>query len=78
MRAYLLTVLVVDHDGISVSDVTSEIEGAHYGNRCILPSVVQGRTFNIPDWPEDEDEHHLNSVDKSRQIWWLRAHGHLP
>ena len=71
MKAYLLTVLIVDHDDVGMSGAADEIENARYGNRCIIPEVVADRKFDIGEW---EDDHPLNYPARDR-LGWLKEHG---
>lgn len=74
MRAYILTVVVVDHDDVEASgpgSIGEVIENARYPNRCISPDVVGCEAFDLGEW---EDEHPLNyrATDKAA---WLKENG---
>ena len=57
MKAYLVTVLIVDHDEIGLEEVKRVLEHTKYTNWCISPRPVSVREFDIGDWT---DEHPLN------------------
>jgi hypothetical protein len=66
MKAYLLTVLVIDHDKIGEAEVKSVLEDARYPNRCIGPLVQNIETFDIGEW---SDDHPLNQVGTNVIAW---------
>lgn len=70
MKAYVLTVLVIDHDEIGGADVQSTIEDARYPNRCISPSIQAISEFDIGEW---EDDHPLN-LRGTDALAWLKEH----
>lgn len=62
MKAYRLTVTVVDHDGVGGEGITRAIEGARYPNHCISPTVLRVDEADIGRW---HDGHPLNHADKA-------------
>lgn len=74
MRAYKLTVLVVDHDSVG-EEIAEMIEDARYPNHCISPSVIDIQSVDIGEW---DDSHPLNYTDKQREcvesLNWERLH----
>ena len=48
--------MIVDHDGIGVEEITSVLENTRYPNHCIAPRVMSLRSVEV-DW---SDEHPLN------------------
>lgn len=71
MRAYVLTIVVIDHDRIGSAGVKAAIEEARYPNRCIGPSVESATEYDIGAWTDDHPLN-LRSTDKAQ---WLREHG---
>lgn len=61
MKAYKVTVLIVDHDQLGPEEITAVIENARYPNRCIMPDVKKIESCDIGPW---EDEHPLNMRDE--------------
>ena len=57
MKAYLVTTLVIDFDGLGSDGIVTEMENAHYPNRCIAPLVQEITGFDIGEW---DDDHPLN------------------
>lgn len=66
MKAYVLTVVVIDHDEIGQKEVVSALENARYPNRCISPNVKRVQTHNIGEW---NDNHPLNKLDTDVLGW---------
>lgn len=64
MKAYFVTLLVVDHDGVG-SGVKEIIENTKYPNRCINPRVIDLLEADIGEW---DDDHPLNERDKGKEI----------
>ncbi len=57
MKAYKITLLVIDHDGCGPDDIKEVIESAHYPNHCISPKVKDIEERDIGTWTDD---HPLN------------------
>jgi hypothetical protein len=57
VKAYKLTVLVVDQDELGPDGITSALRHAHYPNDCITPYVMAIEERDIGHWG---DEHPLN------------------
>lgn len=54
MRAYILTLVVIDHDDVEATDTISSIlENARYPNRCISPKVVAQQGFDVGTWTDE-------------------------
>jgi len=66
MKAYRLTVMVIDLEEIGEDQIRSEIENARYANRCISPDVVESQGQDIGEW---SDDHPLNRRDTSAAEW---------
>lgn len=58
-KIHKITLLVVDHDGLSADQVREVLEGTRYPNHCIAPRVMGSKTREV-EW---SDEHPLNSRD---------------
>jgi hypothetical protein len=59
MNAFLLSVLVINHDELSLDDVTDLLENQRYPNHCMAPVVVNARSADIGEWT---DNHPLNTA----------------
>lgn len=57
MKAYLVTTLVIDFDGLGSDGIVTEMENVRYPNRCLAPSVQEITEFDIGEW---DDSHPLN------------------
>lgn len=66
MKAYQLTVRVIDHDEIGPDDIKTVIENARYPNHCIHPEVAAISSRDIGEWTDD---HPLNSRVKAEAEW---------
>ena len=64
MKAYLVTLLVVDHDEVG-SGLKDVIENTKYPNRCIIPRVIDLLESEIGEW---DDDHPLNTRDTTEVI----------
>lgn len=60
MKAYLIQVLVVDHDRLGAEEVKGTLENTKYPNWCISPQVLSTRELDIGEW---HDDHPLNDKD---------------
>ena len=66
MKAYKVTLLIIDLDEIGAEEIKVVIENAHYPNRCISPDVERIESVEIGEW---HDEHPLNSTDTYTAEW---------
>lgn len=57
MKAYLVTMLIIDHDKLGAEGIKGEIEANNWANDCIHPTVVDAVEADIGEW---EDSHPLN------------------
>jgi hypothetical protein len=57
VKAYLVTTLVIDFDGLGPEGIVTEMENVRYPNRCLSPSVQEITGFDIGPW---DDDHPLN------------------
>ena len=57
MKAYKVTVLVIDLDEIGQEEIETVIENTTYPNRCISPTITAIEKADIGEW---SDEHPLN------------------
>jgi hypothetical protein len=58
MKAYKVTVLIIDMDEIGEDELKLVIENTRYPNRCISPEVYSIETVDIGEW---DDNHPLNN-----------------
>ena len=68
MKAYEVTLHIIDTDGIGAQDIRDVLENARYPNRCISPEVVHIREADIGEW---SDDHPLNK-NATADAEWLR------
>ncbi len=57
MKAYKVTLLIIDTDDIGGEEIRDVLEQARYPNHCISPSVKLVEERDIGEW---SDEHPLN------------------
>lgn len=60
MKAYKITLLVIDSDEIGADEIRNELENGRYGNDCISPDVMTIEERDIGEW---SDDHPLNRRD---------------
>lgn len=60
MKAYKVTLIIVDHDELGAKAISRTLEHARYPNRCIGPDVVGIVEKDIGVWT---DGHTLNNVN---------------
>lgn len=61
MKAYLLQVLVIDHDHLGVDEVERILEDANYPLDCIAPRVIKSQSAEIGDWDDDNPLNHSDT-----------------
>lgn len=66
MKAYKITVLIIDTDELGEEEVKDVIENTRYPNRCISPEVYKIETVDIGEWT---DEHPLNMTNTAINEW---------
>jgi hypothetical protein len=66
MKAYEITLRIVDHDGIGAQDIRHVLENARYPNRCISPTVAHISEADIGEW---DDDHPLNKNETADAEW---------
>lgn len=66
MKAYEVTVRIIDFDEIGPDQIKTELENARYGNRCISPEVASIKEADIGDW---DDDHLLNKKSTAAAEW---------
>lgn len=66
MKAYEVTVKIIDLDEIGPDEIKAELENARYGNRCISPEVLSIRSADIGEWGDD---HPLNRRATAEAEW---------
>jgi hypothetical protein len=65
MKAYLLTVLINDHDNLGAEGIEEVLSNARYPNHCINPIVIKVKEAEIGEW---HDDHPLNGGDNLEEI----------
>ena len=62
MKAYRLTVLIVDFDDLGRMQVQRTIELQRYPNHCISPEVLDIEEAEIGEWTDDHPLNHGGDV----------------
>lgn len=67
MKAYKITLLIIDSDSVGKEEVVRILEDTKYPNYCISPEVLDVKEADIGEW---SDEHSLNksSVERNEYI----------
>jgi hypothetical protein len=73
VKAYKITLLVIDHDGLGLERIREEIESAHYANHCISPNIKDIEERDIGTWADD---HPLNKP-KTCDVEYSRLFGQM-
>ncbi len=60
MKAYKVTLVIVDLDEVGEDEIHSALENTRYPNRCISPTVLGIEGRDIGEW---SDDHPLNLPD---------------
>lgn len=66
MKAYELTIKIIDLDEIGPDEIKDVLEHTRYANRCIAPEVLNIREADIGEW---SDDHPLNRRDTAKAEW---------
>ena len=65
VEVHKVEVLIINFDGVGPEGVKTELENAHYANRCISPSVMVVQTREV-EW---SDDHPLNKADTNEAAY---------
>ena len=57
MKAYRITILIIDSDNVGKEEVVRILEDTKYPNYCISPEVLDVKEADVGSW---SDEHPLN------------------
>jgi hypothetical protein len=66
MKAYEITLRIIDFDGLGPDEIRHVLENARYPNHCIAPKVHGYREADIGEW---DDDHPLNKQDTAEDEW---------
>ncbi len=66
MKAYEITLRIIDTDGIGADEIRHVLENARYPNHCIAPKV---HTVREADIGERDDDHPLNKAATADAEW---------
>jgi hypothetical protein len=66
MKAYEVTLRIIDLDGIGPQDILHVLENTRYPNHCIAPQVHRIREADVGEW---SDDHPLNKSDTAGAEW---------
>jgi len=72
MKAYILQVVVIDHDGLGFERIAEVISETRYPNHCISPEVVGVEERDIGEWG---DSHPLNQGGTDTLAWLRQNSG---
>lgn len=64
MKAYRVTLVILDTDELGGEGIKEEILSAHYANDCISPHVVRVEEADIGEWTDD---HPLNQRGSDKE-----------
>jgi hypothetical protein len=53
MKAYKVTLLIIDHDKLGKEAIVNEIENVRYPNRCLSPRVMSIQSREIGEWHDN-------------------------
>ena len=62
MRAYKITMLVIDFDNLGSEGLIETLESVNYPNDCVIPRVMAMDARDIGEW---DDSHPLNNTQKA-------------
>lgn len=65
MKVHMITVIVVDHDGLGADQAGQEIENARYPNRCIYPHLWKTETRDCGEWSDSHPLNNTRTFDKA-------------
>lgn len=66
MKAYEITLRIIDLDGIGPDEIKAVLENVKYPNHCIHPKVAGSREADIGEW---DDDHPLNKNSTADAEW---------
>ncbi len=66
MKAYEITLRIIDIDEIGRDEIRMVLENTKYPNHCISPNVSEVREADIGEW---DDDHLLNKRDTAEPEW---------
>lgn len=66
MKAYTVSLLIVDHDALGRDEIKTVLENTRYPNHCILPQVFKVQEMDIGEWTDD---HPLNFSQTDIKKW---------
>lgn len=66
MKAYEITLRIIDFDEIGLAEIQRVLENTKYPNHCIAPRVSTYREAEIGEW---SDDHPLNKIDAADAEW---------
>lgn len=73
MKAYKITLLVIDHDEIGREAITDALEHTHYPNHCIAPDVRAVEEADIGEWTDDHPLNRRDTADAAYQALFQAA-----
>jgi len=64
-KAYLLSVLVIDHDGIGIDSIKEVLHDQKFPNWCMSPTVISHKEADLGQW---HDDHPLNQPGQEKRL----------
>jgi len=75
MKAYRITVLVIDFEGMSAQEVAGTIEHQKYPNWCISPTPLKVEEADIGQWRDDHPLNLKGSEQVAMGLEWKEVKG---
>jgi len=66
MKAYELTIKIIDLDEIGAAEIKDVLENTRYPNHCISPRVLSIQEADVGEW---SDDHPLNRPTTTDAEW---------
>lgn len=67
MKAYRVSVLVIDHDQLGSTGIKENMENVRYPNRCMYPHILGIEEADIGEW---SDDHPLNKRGADPSVYF--------
>lgn len=70
MKAYKVTLLVIDFDELGQDGIEEEIENVRYPNDCLYPTVMAIESRDIGEWSDDHPlNHHATQESEFERLF---------
>lgn len=64
MKAYQVTLLVIDHDELGEEGIKNTLENTKYPNWCLSPEVKEIEGVDVGEWSDDHPLNHQNTAQQ--------------